>query len=1170
MGDTQTTKAAETVRVKQKTEDRPPHERESAPSAFAEAKLFRAAASDDPTTPPQHMARVLRRLAAPHQKTGFLRQCQRRYGNAYVQRMISSRDNEHSSPLKQEAHTQEEPIVRQITAPDVATAYAEEASSLGGPENIAVQTEPQAVLITPNVQRQKGKDDEEDNPILTKSAGSMADSFEAGADVETQVSLSQGRGSPLPEPVRAYMEPRFGVDFNQVRVHTGSNAIHMNQAVGAQAFTVGRDIYYGAGKEPTDLSLTAHELTHVLQQEGDQPQRARRQAKREAAKDDASSKRGKVRLNVLSTSLQRQDTPPDHLASLNEMLDSFDIPEEEVISLLRELTPTEKSTVTTDLSYKTRMASAFDTGEMVQAVGILNLSLDKQLEWIEAATSTSSIDYSEIRTLVTSAPQSARDTLKTSTWRDFFVGVCDNSTIIIAVTDLDYDLQTQLEWIGEEASTSNIEYSQIQPLVTGAPQTERDALKTNTWRDFFVGVCDNSTIITAVTDLDYDLQTQLEWIGEEASTSNIEYSQIQSLVTGAPQTERDALKTNTWRDFFVGVCDNSTIITAVTDLDYDLQTQLEWIGEEASTSNIEYSQIQPLVTGAPQTERDALKTNTWRDFFVGVCNKATMEQALVDLNYDMETQVRWMIAESDASTVLASTTFMARVRADPNYVELLRILSVDLGQHAGAAIPDAATQALINSELFPARGAPGAPPLDWDGAITAGMTPPQIAAANAARAALKTEMTTALNANLTAVMPEITATAGQRRLPITSLESAGQAAKADVDAQFGAYATAAALTVPQETARRVFTISASGGTKNLFDAQDPADRTAVGMGIDPTDLASWMAETVPGCVIARNTHHLDPVRSVEERDFLRTEIIDLFVAANTPALEAFDLHGFAMSNPDTGQIVLPTSVPLGLSDVAPGHGGPSDAERGSKWSSWRTMVHEYIHQLEHPAVRGWPARNRTISEGFCEYFTKKVLLPLLPSAAGTDVGRRTLIEGADNGVPSPAIIGGAYNPGSYADYLARVEAIEGHLGGAAVGAQNAMKAIFFQGHLEYLGFDPAGNPLTAPAGPQDMITVPAAITTFGALATATNVTEPELRSANPGAAEPLSGRMRAPGVREHRVVIAGPSGSGARGETLAIIATQHNVTQAALSAANPGVNFATLGEGDIVIIPRHY
>src|SRR5262245_36726752 len=82
MGDTQTTKAAETTRVKHKTEDRLPHEREYAPRVLAEATLFRAAAGDDPRTPPQHMARVLRGLTAPQQTT-FLLQCQRHYGNAY-------------------------------------------------------------------------------------------------------------------------------------------------------------------------------------------------------------------------------------------------------------------------------------------------------------------------------------------------------------------------------------------------------------------------------------------------------------------------------------------------------------------------------------------------------------------------------------------------------------------------------------------------------------------------------------------------------------------------------------------------------------------------------------------------------------------------------------------------------------------------------------------------------------------------------------------------------------------------------------------------------------------------------------------------------------------------------------------------------------------------------
>jgi hypothetical protein len=63
------------------------------------------------------------------------------------------------------------------------------------------------------------------------------------------------------------------VDFSQVRVHTGSDAKQVNRDVGAQAFTHGSDIYYGAESSPADLELTAHELTHVVQQSGGTVQR---------------------------------------------------------------------------------------------------------------------------------------------------------------------------------------------------------------------------------------------------------------------------------------------------------------------------------------------------------------------------------------------------------------------------------------------------------------------------------------------------------------------------------------------------------------------------------------------------------------------------------------------------------------------------------------------------------------------------------------------------------------------------------------------------------------------------------------------------------------------------------------------------------------------------------
>src|SRR5262249_57289561 len=64
------------------------------------------------------------------------------------------------------------------------------------------------------------------------------------------------------------MEARFGVNYSQVRVHTGSDGIHMNRDVGAQAFPHGSDINFGEGHCPSNLELTAHELPHVVQQTG--------------------------------------------------------------------------------------------------------------------------------------------------------------------------------------------------------------------------------------------------------------------------------------------------------------------------------------------------------------------------------------------------------------------------------------------------------------------------------------------------------------------------------------------------------------------------------------------------------------------------------------------------------------------------------------------------------------------------------------------------------------------------------------------------------------------------------------------------------------------------------------------------------------------------------------
>ena len=69
------------------------------------------------------------------------------------------------------------------------------------------------------------------------------------------------------------MEPRFGHDFGQVRVHTDSSAAESARAVDALAYTMGKDIVFARGQYAPHTSagqdLLAHELAHTIQQEKD-------------------------------------------------------------------------------------------------------------------------------------------------------------------------------------------------------------------------------------------------------------------------------------------------------------------------------------------------------------------------------------------------------------------------------------------------------------------------------------------------------------------------------------------------------------------------------------------------------------------------------------------------------------------------------------------------------------------------------------------------------------------------------------------------------------------------------------------------------------------------------------------------------------------------------------
>lgn len=125
---------------------------------------------------------------------------------------------------------------------------------------------------TPSVQRQCAcggtcPDCSKDLMQRKEAHGSVAPAAMAPPAVHDVLRSS---GAPLDAATRADMETRFGQSFEGVRIHTDARAAASARAVGAQAYTVGRNVVFGSGHYAPHSSsgrrLLAHELTHVTQQ----------------------------------------------------------------------------------------------------------------------------------------------------------------------------------------------------------------------------------------------------------------------------------------------------------------------------------------------------------------------------------------------------------------------------------------------------------------------------------------------------------------------------------------------------------------------------------------------------------------------------------------------------------------------------------------------------------------------------------------------------------------------------------------------------------------------------------------------------------------------------------------------------------------------------------------
>ena len=104
--------------------------------------------------------------------------------------------------------------------------------------------------------------------------------------------VSSMAGQPLDTRTRRFMESGFGRSFCDVRVHTDSAAAGLAAAHGAEAFATGGNLVFAAGRYRPDTArgamVLAHELAHVVQQQGAKPREGGETVGMEDAADAAA------------------------------------------------------------------------------------------------------------------------------------------------------------------------------------------------------------------------------------------------------------------------------------------------------------------------------------------------------------------------------------------------------------------------------------------------------------------------------------------------------------------------------------------------------------------------------------------------------------------------------------------------------------------------------------------------------------------------------------------------------------------------------------------------------------------------------------------------------------------------------------------------------------------
>lgn len=208
-----------------------------------------------------------RSAAVPAQSP--MRALQQRLGNSATQDLIA-RSNAGSAPQRTAVAPVSESVASATTQSSSSATVSAKVSRPGDSAEIEAEETARKVV---RMHEPSADTPAESRPKTTATAAAQGAVQRAEAPAPAPAApqrVSIPGGAPLPSTVRSFMEPRFGANFGNVRIHTNQAAAQQSANLSANAFTIGEHIFFGQGRfEPQSASgreLIAHELTHTIQQ----------------------------------------------------------------------------------------------------------------------------------------------------------------------------------------------------------------------------------------------------------------------------------------------------------------------------------------------------------------------------------------------------------------------------------------------------------------------------------------------------------------------------------------------------------------------------------------------------------------------------------------------------------------------------------------------------------------------------------------------------------------------------------------------------------------------------------------------------------------------------------------------------------------------------------------